>query len=159
MFKKMDQDKIHIGIASIDDADKILKIQKAAFLGQARIYNNYQLPPLTQCLESIRSEFNEKTFLKVVLKDQIIASARFNVTEGHVTIDRVVVEPTYQNKGIGTTLLREIESRIPNAEAFYLFTGNKSERNIYLYEKMGYKAIKTQVTEQGVELLFMGKKP
>jgi ribosomal protein S18 acetylase RimI-like enzyme len=152
-------DNIQIKIASIDDANKILEIQKTAFLDQARIYNNYQLPPLTQSLESIENEFDGKTFLKAVLKGQIIASVRYEVVNGYVSIDRIVVEPEYQNRGIGTRLLREIESRVPNAIAFQLFTGNKSDRNIYLYEKIGYKVIKNQTTDQGIKLLYMEKRP
>ena len=155
----MDEDNIQVEKASIDDAKRILEIQKVAFLDQARIYNNYQLPPLTQSLESIENEFNEKTFLKVILKSQIIASVRFKVNDGYVTVDRIVVEPEYQNQGIGTKLLKEIESRVPNAVALQLFTGKKSDRNIYLYKKMGYKVIKNQRTDQGIELLYMEKKP
>lgn len=66
MGLKMDEDTIQIEIASIKDASEILAIQKAAFLGQARIYNNFQLPPLTQNLESIENEFSsiEKPFSK-----------------------------------------------------------------------------------------------
>lgn len=155
----MSKDNIQIKIATLDDANKILEIQKAAFLDQARLYNNYQLPPLTQSLESIEKEFNGKTFLKVLLKKRIIASVRFKVRDDNVTIDRIVVEPEYQNQGIGRLLLEEIESRVPDAAAFHLFTGNKSERNIYLYEKMGYKVIKSQLTDQGIKLLYMEKRP
>lgn len=155
----MNKNDIQVKTASIDDASKILEIQKSAFLSQARIYENYQLPPLTQNLESIQNEFNGKTFLKVMLKGQIIASVRFKAIDGYVTIDRIVVEPEYQNQGIGTTLLKEIESRVPNAIAFKLFTGKKSVRNIYLYKKLGYKIIKNQITDQGIELLYMEKRP
>lgn len=117
------------------------------------------MPPLTQSLKSIQKEFNEKTFLKVIFKGQIIASVRFKVNSSYVTVDRIVVEPVHQNQGIGTTLLKEIELRVPKAVAFQLFTGNKSDRNIYLYEKMGYKVIKNQMTDQGIELLYMEKRP
>ena len=144
-------------IASIDDAEKILGIQKTAFLGQARIYNNYQLQPLTQSVESIKNEFSGKTFLKALLNDQIIASARFEEIDDYVTIDRLVVQPEYQNQGIGTALLNEIELRTPNAVAFQLFTGNKSDRNIYLYKKLGYKIVKEEYTGEGIELLHMEK--
>jgi ribosomal protein S18 acetylase RimI-like enzyme len=154
----MTENKIQIEIATISDAIKILEIQKAAFLDQARIYNKYQLPPLTQSLESIEDEFNNKTFLKVMLNGQIVASVRFKLADGCVTIDRIVVKPEFQNQGIGTTLLKEIESKVPNAEAFQLFTGNKSDRNLHLYEKMGYKVIKRKKTDQGIELLYLEKR-
>lgn len=155
----MPKDNIQIEIASIEDADEILEIQKAAFLGQAQIYNNYQLPPLTQPLESLENEFNEKTFLKVLLNGQIIASVRFEENDNYVTVDRVVVRPECQNQGIGTTLLKEIELRVPGAIVFQLFTGTKSVRNIHIYEKIGYRVIGCETTVQGIELLHLEKRP
>jgi len=152
-------DNIQVKVASKDDALKILEIQKEAFQGQAKIYQNYELPPLTQSLNSITNEFDVKTFLKVTLNDQIIGSVRFEMNGDYVTIDRVVVIPKFQNQGIGTTLLKEIEFRFPNAIAFQLFTGNKSIRNIHLYEKLGYKEIRRETTDQGIELLHMEKRP
>jgi len=56
----MNQSQITIEKASIDDAEEILEIQKDAFLGQAMIYNNFNLPPLSQSIASIREEFNGK---------------------------------------------------------------------------------------------------
>ena len=159
MALNMTENTVQVEIASIDDAEKILEIQKAAFLGQARIYNNYQLPPLTQSLESIKNEFNEKTFLKVQIGNQIIASVRFKDADGCVTIDRIVVKPECQNQGFGTALLHEIEARVPDAITFQLFTGNKSTRNIQLYEKNGFKVIESQTTDQGIKLLYMEKRP
>ncbi len=59
-------DEIHIERASHVDAEEILEVQRAAFLGQARIYDNFQLPPLVQTLESIKGEFSSQTFLKAI---------------------------------------------------------------------------------------------
>lgn len=154
----MIQKNIQVEIASIDDASEILKVQKDAFLGQAKIYNNYQLPPLTQSLESIKEEFREKTFLKVSIDGQIIASVRFEKIDNSVTIDRIVVKPEYQNQGIGTKLLKEIETKVPSASSFQLFTGKKSARNIHLYEKMGYRRIYKKTTDQRIELFHMAKR-
>lgn len=151
------KNNIRIETASCEDANAILKVQKEAFLGQATIYNNKKLPPITQSLKSIESEFNDKIFLKAIFENQIIASVRYQTTDKNVTIDRIVVIPECQNQGVGSILLREIEKRNSNAISFQLFTGSKSKRNIYLYKKLGYKIIATQVTNQGIELLHMEK--
>jgi ribosomal protein S18 acetylase RimI-like enzyme len=157
MTLKMIEEDIQIENASIHDADVILKIQKAAFLGQAEIYNS-QLPPLTQSLESIRSEFDTKTFLKVILEGKIVASVRFDINDGYVNIDRIVVEPEYQGRGIGKAMLEAVESRVPDAVAYQLFTGSKSKRNINLYKRVGYEIVRSEVTDQGIELLYMEKR-
>jgi ribosomal protein S18 acetylase RimI-like enzyme len=46
-----------------------------------------------------------------------------------------------QNKGFGTSLLKEIEIYYKN-KTFELFTSNKSEKNIKLYLKNGYEEFK-----------------
>ena len=148
---------IHIEIASIDEAAIILEVQKEAFSGQAKIYNNFDLPPLSQTLESIKREFSKKIFLKACVENQIIASVRFDMTKEAVTIHRLVVKPEYQNNGIGLDLLNKVEKLSPNTDTFKLFTGSRSVRNIHLYEKAGYKTIKTEFTDFGVEILHMEK--
>jgi ribosomal protein S18 acetylase RimI-like enzyme len=155
----MNKENIQVKVASVDDAEEILTIQKDAFLGQAKIYKNDELPPLTQSLDSIKNEFKTKTFLKVLFNGRIIASVRFEEKDNFVTIDRIVVSPVHQNKGIGTALLQAIETMSPSAIAFQLFTGNKSARNIHLYEKLGYEIINRKTTDQGIELLHMEKRP
>jgi len=49
--------------ACIEDAEEILNVQKEAYLGQAEIYQNFNIHPLTQTLDSIKQEFSEKSFL------------------------------------------------------------------------------------------------
>jgi len=76
-----------------------------------------------------------------------------------VTIERIAVKQNYQNKGVGTALLIKVEAMVPNAIAFHLFTGNISARNIHLYEKTGYRVTGKKTSEQGIELLYMEKRP
>lgn len=153
----MNLNNIQVEIASIDDAGEILQVQKEAFEGQAKIYDNYELPPLTQSLDSIKNEFNTKTFLKVLRKGKIIASVRLEKKDKFINIDRIVVKPEYQNNGIGTALLNKIETIVPSGIALQLFTGNKSARNIHLYEKHGFRTVNKKTTAQGIELLHMKK--
>lgn len=149
---------IDVRTASREDAAEILEIQKQAYHGQAEIYNNYELPPLTQSLESIEREFDDKIFLKILSCGRLVGVVRFAVDNGHVAVDRMAVKPEFQNQGIGTTLLKEIESRVPDAVSFKLFTGSKSTRNVHLYKKMGYTVTGNLITDQGIELLHLEKR-
>ena len=154
----MNQSQITIEKASIEDAEEILIIQKAAFLGQATIYKNFNLPPLTQSIESIKEELNRKTFLKALLNGQIVGSVRYAESNHCIEIGRLIVLPKFQNQGIGSRLLVEIEAMEPTAHNFVLFTGSKSERNIHLYRKIGFQIASKETTNQGVELLYMIKR-
>ncbi|WP_092209959.1 GNAT family N-acetyltransferase [Desulfoluna spongiiphila] len=148
---------ISIAKADVSDAFQIWKIQKSAFEGQAKIYNNYKLPPLIQTLESLKDEFEEKVFLKAEIDSKIVGSVRFTVDGNEIDIERLIVDPNFQNQGVGTILMKRVEQIADKKVTFKLFTGIKSSRNIRLYEKLGYTIYTQSETSQGVELLHMQK--
>ena len=124
--------------ALIDDAREILQLQKIAYQSQAKLYNDYSLPPLGQTLDDIREQFHDTVFLKAVEDGVIIGSVRAVVKDGTCHIGRLIVHPDRQNRGIGTSLMQAIEAQFPNAAGFELFTGIKSQKNLHLYDKLGY---------------------
>ncbi|MBT8354522.1 MAG: GNAT family N-acetyltransferase [Desulfofustis sp.] len=77
--------------------------------------------------------------LKAMSDGRIVGSVRAYAKEGVCHIGRLVVEPTYQNKGLGSRLLNAIEARFPAATRFELFTGERSKKSLYLYHKAGYE--------------------
>lgn len=143
--------------ANIEDAETILKLQKIAFENQAMIYNDFCMPPLTQTLEDISSEFDQRIFLKAVQDEGIVGSVRGNVKDGRACIGRLVVHPEYQNQGIGKELMRKIEACFPEAERFELFTGHKSEKNIGLYQRLGYKIFKEEELREDYKIVYLEK--
>ena len=142
--------------AEIDDAPKILALQKLAYQSEAAIYNDYKIPPLTQSLESINGEFSDYTFLKAIEGGIIVGSVRARICNDTCYIGRLIVHPDYQNRGIGSALLKEIE-KVLEAGRYELFTGSKSERNLYLYKKHGYREFKTEDQTNKVKIVFLQK--
>jgi hypothetical protein len=61
--------------------------------------------------------------------------------------------------GIGRKLMAEIETVFPTAKRFELFTGHKSERNLYLYRKLGYEIFKQQPVNEKLSFVFLEKVP
>ena len=61
------------------------------------------------------------------------------------------------SKGIGSQLLRNIETKFNRVAKFELFTGPKSEANIRLYQRHGYTITRTQPLSQTVSIVFMEK--
>lgn len=139
------------------DADEILTLQKIAYQSEAVIYNDWELPALTQSLESLRTEFSNTIILKAVINTKIIGSVRAVAGNDCYKIGRLIVHPDYQKQGIGTALLEKIESINTSSKVFQLFTGSKSLSNIRFYEKSGYKIIGTKTLSDKVELVFMEK--
>ena len=143
--------------ADISDAEEILELQKLAYQSEAVIYSDRSIPPLTQTLYEIKNEFAHTTFLKVCDSGRLIGSVRASNHNGTCEIGRLIVHPDFQRKGIGTLLMSAIEAEFPNVKRFELFTGSKSEGNIRLYERLGYRKLRTDRLSPKVELVFMEK--
>lgn len=142
--------------AEVEDAKEILDMQKLAFQIQAEIYNDYNIPPLTENLEEIKRDFEKQVIFKASVDGKIVGSARGYMGQETCFIRRVAVHPDYQNQGIGTKLIKRIETHFSSANRFELFTGSKSKVNLYLYRKLGYREFKRKEDEK-VTLIFLEK--
>ncbi len=138
------------------DLEGILALQKLAYQSEAELNNDFNIPPLTQTLDEIRAEFEQAAFLKVTDGEKIIGSVRAHEKDGTCHIGRLIVHPEYQNRGIGSRLLRDVESRF-DCKRFELFTSERSERNLYLYKKFGYREFKRMALNEKTTLVFLEK--
>jgi len=144
-----------IRVAGIVDASALLMLQKTAFAQEARNNGVEEIPPLVQTLESFVAELPHHVVLGVVVSDRWVGMIRGREKEGTLYIGRLAVEPSMQGRGIGRMLLEEMESRFPNVTRFEIFTGARSERNIRLYTKAGYRIFRTKTGTP--DLVFMEK--
>jgi len=143
--------------AEIDDAEVILSLQKRAYESEARLYNDWTIPPLTQSLDSLKDEISAGSVLKYSQGEAIIGSVRASLQDNKCEIGRLIVAPEFQGQGIGSALLAAIEARFPKAHSFELFTGSRSEGNIRLYRRHGYEIVATKALSPAVTLVFMSK--
>jgi N-acetylglutamate synthase-like GNAT family acetyltransferase len=148
---------MNIRSARETDLEKILSLQKIAYRQEAEIYDDYDIPPLKQSLDELKNEFDNKIILVAEINNEIIGSVRAEENNKTCFIGRLIVLPAYQNKGIGTRLMKEIENMCGDIERYELFTGEKSEKNIYLYKKLGYRIFKTEKLSDNVNIIFMEK--
>ncbi|NJK98115.1 MAG: GNAT family N-acetyltransferase [Bacteroidales bacterium] len=139
------------------DLPNILELQKDCYISEAKLVDDFSIPPLTQDLISIKQDFDSSIFLKGTIKGQIIASVRAYEDKSTCYIGRLIVHQDCQNKGIGQKLMSAIEDIFPNSERFELFTGDKSLKNLYLYKKLGYKEFKQERLSDKVNLVFLEK--
>ena len=148
---------VNIEKATIDDAQEILSLQKLAFQSEAKIHGDFQIPPLTETLDEWKETFKTHAVFKATVDGKIIGSVRVLAKEGTCYVGRLIVHPDFQNRGVGTKLLMEIERTFSSCGRFELFTGSKSVRNIHLYEKLGYTPFKTQTIKDDHKLVFLEK--
>jgi ribosomal protein S18 acetylase RimI-like enzyme len=143
--------------AEYDDLPAILELQYIAFQSQARLLDNYEIPPLKQTLSGIREDYEKGKVLKAVDGGgTIIGSIRGYAENGTTYVNKVIVHPDEQGKGVGTKLLLEIEKTLPSGR-FELFTSVKSASNLALYEKLGYVRFKEAEAAPGLLMAFMQK--
>ena len=151
-------EKLLIQKADKNDLSEILTIQKIAFTKVAKKYNVNNLPPLKQTLEDIQNEFVHYTFLKALIDTTIVGSVRAYADNKTCYINKLIVLPDYQNKGIGTNLMNEIEKQFANEISRYeLFTGLRDTRNKYFYEKLGYAIFKKEKFNDEITFVYMEK--
>lgn len=131
--------KITLSEAVFSDVEDILALQKLAFISEAELYNNFNIEPLKQTIESIQDDFQTHVFLKAVCNNKIVGSVKGRETGEFCQIGKLIVHPGFQNQGLGKRLMQEIENLFPDTQKFILYTGDRSEKNIYLYESLGYK--------------------
>jgi ribosomal protein S18 acetylase RimI-like enzyme len=153
----MPEPTVEIHVATLADAETILAVQKAAYQSEARIYGDWQIPPLTQTVREMERDIERLVVLKAVLDGDVVGSVRAGLLEGTCHIGRLVVRPDVEGRGIGSRLLREIEARFPTAARFELFTGHRSERNLGLYQRRGYRIFKTEPASPGLTLVHLEK--
>ena len=146
-----------IEVATETDLAQILDLQKSCYVEEAELYDDFNIPPLTQTLKAIESDFNKELFLKIESEGKIIGSVRGYLEEGTCKIGRLIVNKDFRNRGLGKLLMKEIESKFSLAHRFELFTGHKSSRNISLYNKLGYTEFEKRPVNEKLELVFLEK--
>lgn len=139
------------------DLPEILALQKTAFAAEAQLVNDWNIPPLTQTLDELADDWRKGIMLKAVDEDgTIIGTVRGHVAPDGFYIGRLAVLPQWQGRGCGSTLL---EAMIARAESnrLVLFTSTKSQRNLRLYERFGFRPFKKSTTATGVPLVWLEK--
>ena len=95
-------------------------------------------------LEELEDEFQSRSVFKAIQGNNLVGSVRTTVKGDTCCVGKLIVHPAYQNRGIGYALMTYIESHASMIKRLELFTGHRSVRNLYLYEKLGYREYKRE---------------
>jgi ribosomal protein S18 acetylase RimI-like enzyme len=150
-------DDLIIASAQLADAPVILDLQKLAYHSEAVLNDDFTIPPLTQTLPEIEADFQQQVYLKATRDGTIIGAVRGYERDGTCCVGRLIVHPDCQNLGIGTQLLKAIEAHFNAVQRYELFTSENSARNLYLYQKLGYRPFRTAKLSDNVILVYLEK--
>ena len=156
---KDDSDAVRILPATAADAGEIHVLQLAGFLSEARLYDDYTIPPLTEEVADTAARLERSVALKAVAGARIVGSVQLTVDGPVGQIERLVVAPDWQGRGLGARLLRAAEQLAPSdVTSYVLNTGAKSERNLALYRKAGYRESSRRAQTPKVDLVYLTKR-
>ncbi len=144
-----------------EDYESALDIQKRAYLAKEAPLYGSDIPPLSETPETLAAELaGGKQLLVGLWNGKIVASLRMQILEdGTAYFCRLSVDPDVQGKGIGKKMIAAFEQRYPLAPQYALDCGVRSEENLYIYSRLGYKKTeKTLQVPNGPECVVMIKK-
>lgn len=143
--------------ATTEQAPAILAIQKRAFEQEARLCEDWDIPPMTETLEAVLEHIVSATVLAAWIGPQLVGAARGILAGGVCTIRGVCIEPEHQGQRIGTTLLAAIEQAHPTASRFELMTNSSMTGNVRFYERHGYRVTELKPFSDRIVLACMSK--
>lgn len=156
---------IEIKPARVGDAQQILDLQRLAYRLEAQRYGVDDLPPMTQTLDDLIAEYDTSTILvaryspgiATTPSDPIVGSVRARVMDGTGHVGRLAVVPKMHGRGIGRQLLWAVERVTAPVDRYELFAGHRSERNLRMYERAGYRRIRSEQQPDAGTLIYMEK--
>ncbi|MBZ4190273.1 GNAT family N-acetyltransferase [Niabella beijingensis] len=144
--------------ALFKDLPAVLELQKCCYQSEAAIYNDYTIPPLTQTLEELYAEVKQDVVCMIAREEQVMVGAvRGYVKDGTGYINKLIVAPGHRNQGIGKLLMHSIEKELQPVRRYELFTGHNSQKNLYLYRKLGYSETREAKVNKGLRLIYLEK--
>lgn len=125
------------------DAPELLVLQRCCWLGEGRVNDTWDIPPLVETLDDVRASYSVWRTWVVRSHGRLIASVRGRVDEdGTWEVGRLMVAPDWQGRGLGRVLLEYAEQAAPpEVTDLWLITGAQSARNIRLYKRAGYRVV------------------
>ena len=126
---------------TVADAGEVLTVQRAAYVPEAQNYGDPHLPPLRETLEEVRASLASPDVIGLGVREdgRLLGSVRLRVADGVAHLGRLAVVPDRQGEGVGSVLLHACEAALPaDVREIQLFTGNRSDPTIRLYERFGY---------------------
>ena len=127
----------------------LLTIQKRAFAEDYNVYQDHDTSPVNETHEKLIENIVHSLHYTIWSNDTVIGGIDIRKKENILLLDKLFIANEYQNKGIGTKIMKLMEAELPSIKIWRLYTPYLNKRNQYFYEKFGYEKIgEVQLTEK-----------
>ena len=154
------KDELKLEKVSMDDAELLWRMQRAAFLELLEKYRDTETNPACQLLERVREKMTQpgSAFYWILWGEEPVGGIRIACREGESKrISPLFVLPEYHNQGIAQQAIKLAEELYGDKD-WALDTILQEKRNCHLYEKMGYRPTgETQEINSKMTLIFYNK--
>ncbi len=125
-----------------DDLAELVVLQRCCWVQEMLLNDTTDIPALRETHEQVQTWAQAWTTLVVRRHRRLVAAVRGRVEAEQTRwqVGRLMVAPDLTGRGLGSALLKVIEAEAPaSTREFVLFTGRRSQANIRLYERGGYR--------------------
>jgi tRNA (guanine37-N1)-methyltransferase len=136
-------DGLEVAVATAADAPELMTLGRACWLREAQANDSLTIPPLVETLPEVVAGIAEWQTWTVRAGGRLVGSVRGRCAPTESTrwqVGRLMVAPDLQGRGLGRALLAFAEAQAPaGTAAYWLNTGTRSDRNLRIYRKAGYR--------------------
>ncbi|MBE5962769.1 MAG: GNAT family N-acetyltransferase [Lachnospiraceae bacterium] len=153
------KEQILIRKARVEEAKQIREVKRDGFVEEMRMYGkdpDVFISPEGIAFEKdsiMNADGNQYNFV-AEYDEKIIGGCRvIDEGEGQYYIKNIYIGMEWQNKGIGSMLIKFLYGEFADAKRWHLETPYRSYRNHHFYEKLGFKKVgETEPEEDGFYL-------
>ncbi|MED3562037.1 GNAT family N-acetyltransferase [Bacillus xiapuensis] len=137
-----------------EEANELFRIQKEAFHSEIIKYKDYHSSPATESWNNFVFRMLTTSHFSIYVNDKLAGGICIvKQADNHNYLYRIFLGSEYQNDGLGSKILRQLEYRYPEVKKWSLDTPKDNQRNRHFYEKLGYKKTGEQIINKYLTLI------
>ncbi|MER7071250.1 tRNA (guanosine(37)-N1)-methyltransferase TrmD [Terrabacter sp. NPDC000476] len=135
--------EVEISAATPGDVPELAVLMRACWVQEAVANDTLDIPALHESLDDVRAGLEQTQTWLARSAGRLVGAVRTSVPPERPDewlIGRLCVVPDLQGRGLGRRLLEHAESTAPDGiRTFVLHTGARSEGNLRMYKRAGYR--------------------
>ncbi|WP_018155537.1 tRNA (guanosine(37)-N1)-methyltransferase TrmD [Demetria terragena] len=132
--------------ATVGDVGELLTLTHACWLREVINNEMFDIPAAHETYDSLAASLNEWDTYVLRSHGRLVGSLRLQSEGDTCHVGRVMVAPDLRGRGVGRWLIAQATALAPDGvAALELVTGARSEGNIRLYKKAGYRPVPSDI--------------